>query len=216
VDGSRIGIVIPAFNESKTIALVVSNVLPFGTPIVVDDGSSDSTGEAAQIAGASVVRHPFNRGYDCALNSGFERAAALDCDYIISIDADGQHDPAILGAFIQALDNGADVVIGIRNHLQRFAEHVFAYAAVRLWGIRDPLCGMKGYRIQIYRELGHFDCYDSIGTELSIYAARRHRRITQIPIKTLPRSDAPRFGNKIRSNARIIRSLVNGMKTRDG
>jgi glycosyltransferase involved in cell wall biosynthesis len=211
VDRSRIGIVIPAFNESKTIAVVVSNALMFGTPIVVDDGSSDTTGETAHSAGASVVHHSTNRGYDCALNSGFARAADLDCKYIISIDADGQHDAAIIGSFVQALDCGADVVIGIRDRFQRTAERLFAYTAVVLWEIQDPLCGMKGYTTQLYKELGHFDSYDSIGTELAIYAARHGKRIAQIPIKTRPRLDAPRFGNKFRSNARIMRSLVKGI-----
>jgi glycosyltransferase involved in cell wall biosynthesis len=213
VDGSRIGIVIPAFNESKTIAAVVSNALMFGTPIVVDDGSSDATGETARSAGASVVQHSTNRGYDCALNSGFVRAAELDCKYIISIDADGQHDAAIIGSFIQALDSGADVVIGIRDRFQRIAERLFAYTAVVLWEIQDPLCGMKGYTTQLYRELGYFDSYDSIGTELAIYAARHGKRIAQIPVKTRPRLDAPRFGNTLRSNARIMRSLVKGILT---
>ncbi len=191
--------------------MVVSSALTIGTPIVVDDGSSDATGEIARSAGASVVRHSANRGYDDALNSGFARAADLDCTYIISIDADGQHDPALLASFVEALDAGADVVIGIRDRFQRFAEHMFARTAVVLWKIRDPLCGMKGYTTQLYKELGHFDSYDSIGTELAIYAARRGKRIAQIPVKTRPRLDAPRFGNKFRSNVRIMRSLVKGI-----
>jgi glycosyltransferase involved in cell wall biosynthesis len=211
VDRRRIGIVIPSFNESKTIGLVVANVKLYGTPIVVDDGSSDSTGEAAQTAGACVVRHELNCGYDGALNTGFGRAAELGCDFIISIDADGQHDPAVLGSFVQALVDGADVAIGVRDHLPRFSERIFAFTAAALWGIRDPLCGMKGYTTRLFMELGHFDCYDSVGTELVIYAARHKRRITQIPITTRRRQDAPRFGNSFRSNIRILRSLIRGL-----
>jgi glycosyltransferase involved in cell wall biosynthesis len=212
--GRRIGIVIPALNEANTIADIVIHASRFGTAIVVDDGSSDSTSTVAEAAGAIVVRHALNRGYDDALNSGFARAADLGCDYIISMDADGQHDAATLPTFIHALDGGADVVIGIRDQLQRFAEHFFAFVASVLWKIRDPLCGLKGYTIGVYRDLGHFDSYDSIGTELAIFAARRKKRIQQVPIRTRPRVDEPRFGNRFRSNVRILKALVNAFRTR--
>ncbi|MBU2538878.1 MAG: glycosyltransferase family 2 protein [Proteobacteria bacterium] len=203
----RIGIVIPALNEAATIGWVVSNVLPYGVPIVVDDGSRDETGEAASSLGASVVRHPANRGYDQALNSGFSHAEALGCEYVITMDADGQHDPTILHEFIQALDNGADVVIGVRDRHQRLAEYIFAWVAAKKWGISDPLCGMKAYRINIYKELGHFDSYDSIGTELALYAAKNGKHIAQLPVKTRERIDAPRFGRRFSANRRILYAL---------
>jgi glycosyltransferase involved in cell wall biosynthesis len=212
--GRRIGIVIPALNEANTIGDIVILASRFGTAIVVDDGSSDSTGIVAEAAGAIVVRHTLNHGYDHALNSGFARAAELGCDYIISMDADGQHDGAALPTFIHALDGGADVVIGIRDQLQRYAEHIFALVASVLWKIRDPLCGMKGYTIDVYRDLGHFDSYESIGTELAIFAARRHKRIQQVPIQTRPRVDEPRFGNRFRSNVRILTALANAFRIR--
>ena len=212
--GRRIAIVIPAFNEAKTIGDIVIHVSRFGTAVVVDDGSSDSTSDIAEGVGAIVVRHALNRGYDCALNSGFARAADFGCDYIISMDADGQHDADALPTFIKALDDGADVVIGIRDHFQRFAEYFFAFVASVFWKIKDPLCGMKGYTIGLYRELGHFDSYDSIGTELAIFAARRQKRIQQVAIRTRPRLDKPRFGNRFRSNVRILTALVSAFGAR--
>lgn len=211
MDRHRIGIVIPALNEAATIAGVASNASQYGVPIVVDDGSSDETGELAKAAGARVVRHDTNLGYDQALNSGFARARELGCEYVVTMDADGQHDPTILSFFIQALDAGADVVIGIRDRRQRLAEHVFAWVSSAKWGIRDPLCGMKAYRIGIYKGLGHFDAYDSIGTELAIYAAKSGKKIAQLPIKTRERSDEPRFDRRYSANRRILRSLWRGL-----
>ena len=70
MDRSRIGIVIPAFNESATIAKIVEAVTKYGVPIVVDDGSTDNTGILASKAGASLVSHRCNHGYDTALDSG--------------------------------------------------------------------------------------------------------------------------------------------------
>ena len=114
----RIGIVIPALNESATIGPLVKRAAEYGVPIVVDDGSTDHMGDIALAAGATVVRHDVNGGYDAALNSGFARAAELGCLYVVTMDADGQHDPTIVGQFIQGLDAGADIVIGTRDRRQ--------------------------------------------------------------------------------------------------
>ena len=203
----KTGIVIPALNEAKTIGAIIASAFAYGMPIVVDDGSTDNTFELASSSGASVVRHSVNRGYDGALNSGFERALYLGCKYIITVDADGQHDPAILASFINELDKGADVVIGIRDKRQRLAEEIFAWVGYRNFGIKDPLCGMKGYRMAVYEELGHFDSYQSIGTELAIYAASSGKKISQIDIKTLEREDHPRFGKIFSANRVILRAL---------
>ena len=203
----RIGIVIPALNEASTIGLVVSGASQYGVTIVVDDGSGDETGNLAEAAGGSVVRHDINQGYDHALNAGFARASELGCEYVVTMDADGQHNPTILSSFIQALEAGADVVVGIRDRRQRLTEHVFAWVSAAKWGIQDPLCGMKAYRIGVYKELGHFDSYVSIGTELAIFAAKRGKKIVQVPVKTRERNDEPRFGRRYSANRRILHAL---------
>jgi glycosyltransferase involved in cell wall biosynthesis len=207
MDRHRVGLVIPALNEAASIGTVVSNAAAYGLPIVTDDGSTDRTGEVAAAAGATVVRHDVNRGYDQALSSGFARARELGCEFVVTMDADGQHDPAIVGSFLAALEQGADVVVGVRDRRQRIAEHVFAWVARRKWGIRDPLCGMKGYRVRVYDALGHFDSYNSIGTELAIFAAKRGMRITEVPVKTRDRVGSPRFGTRLSANRRIFAAL---------
>lgn len=203
--------VIPALNEAKTIAGVVRAASSSGVAVVVDDGSTDTTGIEASGAGAVVVRHKENTGYDAALNSGFRSAAELGCEYIVTMDADGQHNPDALVTFLRALDDGADVVVGIRDRHQRFGEWVFARLATAITGVRDPLCGMKAYRAAVWCELGHFDSYGSIGTELVLFAATRGKRIMQIPILTRDRLDAPRFGRRFSANLRIFRALWLGL-----
>lgn len=203
----RVGIVIPALNEVETIGAIVANASIYGCVIVVDDGSIDNTGDLAAFSGATVVTHNTNFGYDVALNSGFAKANEMGCDVVISMDADGQHDPSLLLSFIRMLDEGADLVIGIRDNRQRLAEHIFAWISSIKWGVSDPLCGMKAYRISLYRELGYFDSYGSIGTELFIHAANTGKKIAQIPIKTAARNDMPRFGRRLSSNLLIIRAL---------
>lgn len=203
-----LAIVIPALNEASSIAPVVKAAREYGLPIVVDDGSSDDTAEIARNAGAEVISHERNRGYDAALNSGFKRAAQLGSVFAVTMDADGQHNPELLGRFAQELEQGADVVIGVRDRKQRLAEHLFAYVTKWLWGIKDPLCGMKGYRMSVYNRLGHFDAFGSIGTELALFAVRNRYRLSQIPVPTRDRVGAPRFGRLLHANFLILRALL--------
>ncbi len=208
MDRSRVGIVIPALNESATILGIVEAVSKYGVPIVVDDGSTDATAGLALRGGAVVVSHKKNCGYDAALNTGFRKAAELGSETIITVDADGQHDPLLIQKFIDAIDAGADVVVGIRSRRQRFAEHLFAQYTNLRFGIKDPLCGMKAYRIRVYKARGHFDSYGSVGTELIIFAAKKGYRFAQIPLDVRARKGQSRFGQVLSSNYKIIRAMM--------
>jgi glycosyltransferase involved in cell wall biosynthesis len=208
MDRSRIGIVIPALNESITIAGIVEAAEIFGVPIIVDDGSTDDTAKLAIQSGAVIVAHEINRGYDAALNSGFKKAAELGMEVIVTLDADGQHDPQLIQKFIDIIDSGADVVVGFRIQRQRFAEHLFAWYTDFRFGVKDPLCGMKAYRTNVYKALGHFDSFGSIGTELTIFAVKNGYRIEQIPFDVRERSGESRFGQMLSGNYKIIRALI--------
>lgn len=207
MDRSRLAVVIPALNEAGTIAGVIHQVSQYATAIVIDDGSRDETANIARNCGAIVHSHHTNLGYDAALNSGFKLADEIGCEFIITMDADGQHNPQLIPDFMGLLESGADLVVGHRDKVQRFAEHVFSQAANLLWKINDPLCGLKAYQITLYRELGHFDSYGSIGTELAIYAACHGKCIKNLPIITRDRRDQPRFGRTWYANKKIFRAL---------
>lgn len=208
MDRSRVGIVIPALNESITIVDIIKVAGMYGVPIVVNDGSTDDTAALALQAGAVVVSHEANCGYDVTLNSGFRKASELGCEIIITMDADGQHDPSLIREFIAAIEGGADVVVGIRSHRQRFAEHLFAWYTWLRFGVKDPLCGMKAYRAKVHDLLGYFDSYESIGTELLIVAAKRGCRVSQIPFIVRDRKDQSRFGHMLLGNYKIFRAML--------
>ena len=208
MDRSRVAIIIPALNESATIAGVVEAAGRYGVPIVVDDGSTDNTGDLARRAGGVVVSHDRNRGYDAALTSGFEKACEIKCNLIITLDADGQHDPGLLQKFIDLVNAGADVVVGVRSRRQRLAEHAFAWYTRRRYGISDPLCGMKAYRKNVYSALGHFDSYGSIGTELMLFAANNGYRLGEVPFDVRERVGNSRFGRILSGNYKIFRAML--------
>lgn len=206
-----VALVIPALNESESIAGVVAAVRRYGQPIVVDDGSTDGTGVLAIAAGAVVVTHATNRGYDRALESGLKRAVDDGYDFVVTLDADGQHKPELLAPVLEQLFAGADMVIGVRDRHQRFSESVFSTTAKLLWGIADPLCGMKGYRIARLGAISGLCTYASIGTELALRAARSGWRIAQVPISTSSRKGASRFGAGVRANWMILKALGLGL-----
>ncbi len=108
--------VIPAFNEGRVIDDVVRNILSRDTNVcVVDDGSSDNTAEIAHKAGAHVLSHIVNRGQGAALQTGIDYSLQCGAEYIITFDADDQHDPDNVPAMIKRLqENNLDIVLGSR------------------------------------------------------------------------------------------------------
>lgn len=207
-NGSAIAFVIPALNEEATIAAVVASVRPFGRAVVVDDGSHDRTGEFARGAGAEVVRHAERGGYDAAVSDGIQHACDTGYTWAVTIDADGQHAASNLPRMVATLVPGIDLVVGVRARRARFSEQVMAWVFDRRWGVHDPLCGMKAYRLDFYRgHRLHGATYASIGTEIMLQYLRAGAQIAQVPIDIQERADAPRFGNRISANGRIFAAL---------
>lgn len=112
----RVVVVIAAYNEAPVIASVVADVRRASYPaVVVDDGSTDATGEIAARAGAFVVTHPVNLGQGAALQTALDFALAQGADVIVTFDADGQHRAADIAPLIAALAaNKADYALGSR------------------------------------------------------------------------------------------------------
>ena len=205
----KVAIVIPAFNEENTIVEVVQSVKEYGDVIVVNDASIDSTEERAINAGAIMVNHNENKGYDQSLNSGFSEAEKRNYDAVITFDADGQHSAAMLNEYIANLKQGVNLVLGVRPKTARVAEWIFMLYTQMKFNWKDPLCGMKGYSMELYRKQGYFDSYCSIGTELAYFGLLHNYSYVQLPITIENRLDVSRFDSVMRSNWRIIKSLFN-------
>ena len=108
--------IIPAYCEERFIGQVVREVLEHvNAALVVDDGSTDRTSAEAEAAGAQVIRHSTNLGKGAALKTGLRCAVLIEADFFLFLDGDGQHDPAEIPAFIEAINrSNADLVIGNR------------------------------------------------------------------------------------------------------
>jgi len=195
VRSDRIGILIPAYNAVETIGDVVRAALAHGHEVtVVDDGSQDGSGEAAGAAGARVLRHEANRGKGAALVTGFtaylERGAAA----VVTMDADGQHDPAEIPRFVERYRKDApDVIVGARlgafesmSGGRRFGNR-FSTAAVKFFRgpeLPDTQCGFRLYS-RAFLEATTFRRrrYDA-EIELLMRAAAGGFRVASLPIHT--------------------------------
>ena len=113
---ARVFIVVPAFNEYRTIRGVIDELLSqYPNVVVVDDGSNDGTAESLRDSGALVLRHCANRGQGASLQTGIDFALLRDAEMIVTFDADGQHDVNDIAALLQPLlDGECDVTLGSR------------------------------------------------------------------------------------------------------
>lgn len=116
--GSRLAVVIPAYNEAGSISAVVEGLVAAqggAEIVVVDDGSRDNTVEVLRSLPVHRIRHPVNLGQGAALQTGITYAAGLGVDYIVTFDADGQHRPEDIPRLLEPLVRGeCDVVLGSR------------------------------------------------------------------------------------------------------
>ncbi len=199
-------VLIPAFNEESEIEKVILGVKKLAIPLIIDDGSTDRTSSLANAAGAIVIKHYENYGYENALETGFNYFKNSGYEYLITLDADGQHDPEMIGEFYRSLCAGSDCVIGIRDKFQRTSEYIFANISKLVWGVKDPLCGMKAYSKRCF-DFKIEKKFDSIGTKYAINAVNHGLGVAQINIVTNDRPDITRFGNGIIPNLVILRAL---------
>jgi len=204
----KVLIMIPAYNEEKTVGEVVKSTLalfPEFKVVVVDDGSEDATAENARMAGADVVSLPFHCGGSIAIQTGYMVASNDDYDYTVKIDADGQHKPEEIKKLLNPLIiDEADMTMGSRylalnetnNSAVREGGIVFSSTLVssfRKMEITDITSGMRAWNrkaiqtlLPIYMERGFIE--DSVFWVVETFIASKKRlRLKEVPIEALPR-----------------------------
>jgi hypothetical protein len=154
----RTFVIMPAYNEAANVGDVVARVreqLPAATVVVVDDASRDGTIAAALAAGAVVLPHPVNMGYGVSLQTGFKYALRQGAEHVVTLDADGQHDPAGIPAVLDPVRaDEYDIVIGSRflegstyriSFGRRAGQYVLRRVATFLVGrtVTDPTSGFQ-------------------------------------------------------------------------
>lgn len=194
----QILIVVPAFNEGKSIIDVIRDLKKHGYKniLVVDDGSVDRTGELAKKAKAFVVRHVINRGLGAALGTGFEFAKHKSYSTLVTFDSDGQHKAKdIINILKPIKNNQADVVIGSRllwnkknmplgrlilNHLSNLA----TFALYGVWAT-DTLSGLRAFNKKAIRSINIKTQRMEVSNEFFKEIKINNLRFKEIPIRPI-------------------------------
>lgn len=186
---------IPGYNEGPRIAEVVRGAAAHLPVVVVDDGSADDTSAVARAAGATVIEQRPNQGKGAALRAGFRRALADGAEAVLTLDADGQHDPAEIPSFIAAwaADPRPDLVIGYRNFRAmppvRRLSNVLGGRAFS-WAVGRPIPdNQSGYRLVSRRVMEATLASDERGFEFEVEVIttclRMGGTIAWVPIRTI-------------------------------
>ena len=197
----KITIGLPAYNEEKNIASVITKLKKITDSIIVcDDGSSDMTSEISKNLGAVVISHKKNMGYGVAINSIFQKSKEMNSDLLVTFDADGQHRVEDIEKVIEPIkNNDADLVIG-----SRFLDKKSNVPNYRKIGIKvitqvtnasikkkltDSQSGFRAYNQRVLSQISPSDMGMGISTEILIKSSSKGLRITEVPITVLYEGD---------------------------
>lgn len=171
--------------------------------LVVDDRSTDSSREIAAANGARVLQAACP-GYDGALDTGLRKAFADGYVWVVTMDGDGEHDPALVARFREILQQGSPLVCGVRRRPQRVAEYIVAALGRMLFGTKDLLCGMKGYSRPVLER--HFDSGAALAINMApvIGWRRAGGAFVEVAVTGTPRKDRPRFARALDANRTIL------------
>ena len=207
--------IVPAYNEEASIAGVVGELLAYDPGlrvVVVDDGSTDRTGELARAAGAKVISLPFNLGIGGAVQTGFRYAWEQGFDVAVRADGDGQHDPAELDAILRpVLADEADVAVGSRfiggdgyrsSRSRRAGIRLLAWivSALTRQRITDPTSGFQAANRLGIRLFAADYPHDYPEAEATVMVFKHRLRLQEVPVKMRARESG-------RSSITAVRSV---------
>ena len=212
MNGSTILALIPAWNEGRRLRPVIEATLEHLPVLVVDDGSEDDTALVAQATGASLVRHERNRGKGLALTTGFEWAMDRGYQAVVTLDADGQHDPNDIAKFLSAYRMGEwDLIIGRRD----FSRMPFPRGYTNPFGswllskaLEERVYdNQSGFRLHDRRLLEALDLTTTgfeLEVEVIIQAISLDMHIGWVEIRTIYDVDKTSYFHPVKDSARFL------------
>ncbi|MDA7951659.1 MAG: glycosyltransferase family 2 protein [Pirellulaceae bacterium] len=211
-------IALPVYNEKGHLHEVLDQVVPYGTVLVVDDGSEDGTADLLRMrTDISVVTHEVNRGYGAALKTAFKYALSHQFDLLVTIDCDGQHEPQRIPEFVAACTSGVDIVSGSRYlktlegnstppiERQKVNIQITEELNERLGlELTDAFCGFKVYRTEALKSLCLQETGYGMPLELWVKAAFAKLTIIERPVPLIYLDEKRSFGDLLDNSQRRL------------
>jgi UDP-N-acetylglucosamine---dolichyl-phosphate N-acetylglucosaminyltransferase len=216
----RVVVVIPAYNEERTIVEVIRGLKQHGftTLIVVDDGSSDRTGALAADEGVIRLRHLLNRGLGGALGTGLRAAVRLGAEVIVTFDADGQHDPNDIRRLLHPIDVGeAEVVIGSRMldprgmpYRRRVANRLANVLTYLLFGgwTTDSQSGLRAFSSRAATQMQLRTTGMEVSSEIIAEAVRHRLPWKEVPVQAIYTAYSLSKGQSVRVGLQTLMQLI--------
>jgi hypothetical protein len=206
-------VVIPVLDEARTIGAVVAAARAHGPVLVVDDGSRDGSAAAAAAAGAEVLRHARRLGKAQALLTGVAAARRRDAGFVVTLDGDGQHDPAAIPALLAVARAGRRTLVvgnrldgrGTLPAMRRNAIRVASFFAAWTCGaaVTDSQSGFRVYPLALFDEVRTRRGGFVFETEILLAAAAHGWTIAEVPVPALPRALARSHFRPVRDGVAI-------------
>ena len=216
--GNKICVLIPSYNEAKTIGKIVRDLRERRFVVyVVDDGSSDDTASIAKAEGAIVLMHRENKGKGASLIEGFNNILKEDFDAILVMDGDDQHEIDDIEKFLKKMEEtSADVVIGnrmldtvgmpyVRIMVNRFMSGLISMISGQ--HVPDTQCGFRLIKRAVLEKVKLESMRFDTESELVIKAARQNFKIESVPVKTIYRNETSKI-NPITDTIRFIALII--------
>ena len=192
----KVCVVIPTYNEAGTISVLVKQICKQDLDVVVvDDGSTDNTGQFAESSGAAVLKNKVNQGKGASLIKGFDSALKNNYDAVITMDGDGQHLPEEIPDFIRAAQNpDKGIIIGNRMSQRRnmplvrvWTNKFMSWIISKITGqkIPDSQCGFRLIKKEVLARLHLVTSKYEIESEILIKASRLGFKIASVPIRSI-------------------------------
>ena len=215
----KVCVIVPAFNEARTIGEVVRGAMAFVAQVlVVDDGSTDGTGEAAAAAGADVMRLERNAGKGTAIRAGLSRVFQGDATHVLFMDGDLQHRAEEIPNLLAAAEaTGAAMVIGerifVRDQMpasRYWANVIGSWALATLMGVdlADTQSGFRVVRTDVLRQIELEATGYEFETELVVKLARRRAHIARVPIRAVYGGEKSKLRPVSDTTRNIVLALV--------
>jgi len=208
---------IAAYNEARYVGSIVLQARQYvDDVIVVDDGSTDNTARVAELAGATVIRHPQNKGKGAAIQTILAEAKKKNPDVLVLLDADAQHDPNEIPVLIRPVSQGFDLVIGSRQaqddktpRYRRIGRKVLLHSA-RLASKANISDSESGFRALSPKAINELDLHTNgfaVESEMITLAADKNLKITEVSISNIYTIDGSTL-NPIRHGVDVLSRII--------